>query len=127
MSRELTRHKTNECNKQIEVVARKPGAGGAATCYDIFGPRKACGQAGMVPSFGLNMKFQDGPVADGVNGLTNEVLLAIVEDRLVGFQSGKFANEHNGEALECIRSAQQALEARTAERIDRGVEGTHTV
>ncbi len=124
MSRLLTSHQTNECNRQIELHAGKPGVGGAPTRYDVFGP---WGQAGMCPSFGLNMKFQDGPITNGVNGLTNEVLLAILEDRLVGFQTGPFAHKMNETALIHIRSAMDALRSRTDERDERGVEGTHTV
>ena len=81
----------------------------------------------MVPSFGLNVRFQDGPVDQGINGVTNEVLLAILEDRLLGFQGGPFSHESNEVALEHVRAAMQALQARTAEREARGVEGTHTV
>jgi len=127
MSRELDRHKTNPCNRQIEIQAGEKGVGGAPIRYDIFGPRKDWGQGGMIPSFGLNMKFQQGNPADGVNGLTNEVLLAIVEDRLMGFQSGQFACEENNAALLAVQAAQSALNIRTANREARGVEGTHTV
>lgn len=125
--RQLTSHQTNECNSQIEVQAREPSTGGAPVRYDIFGPRKHVPNCGMVPSFGLNMKFQDGPIADGINGLTNEVLLAILQDRLEGFQNGPFAHEANARALVHIRNAQHALQSRTEERVSRGVEGTHTV
>jgi hypothetical protein len=118
-------HKTNDCNRQISVVAHAPSTGGAAVRYDIKGPEKQMLGVGMVPSFGLNMKFQDGPVADGVNGVTNEVLLAIVEDRLKGFQTGPWPSAKNAEAMSYVRSAMEALASRTEERINRGVEGTH--
>lgn len=125
---ELTSHKTNGCNKQITVRAHRRGAGGANTRYDVFGPEKDVGGGvGYVPSFGLNMRFQDGPVDQGINGITNEVLLSILEDRLLGFHGGPFAHESNEVALEHVRSAMQALIARTTEREARGVEGTHTV
>lgn len=125
---ELTSHKTNGCNKQITVKAFRRGAGGANTRYDVSGPLKyAGGSCGMVPSFGLNVRFQDGPVDQGINGITNEVLLSILEDRLLGFQGGPFAHENNEVALEHVRAAMQALIARTTEREARGVEGTHKV
>lgn len=125
--REVTRHQVNECNRQIEVKAHSPGSGGAAVRYDIMGPKKNIAGIGPVPSFGENLKFQDGPIADGVNGITHEVLLAIIEDRLIGFQSGPFACEKNERALQHIRACQEELKSRTDERISRGVEGTHTV
>lgn len=126
-NQEITSHKTNECNRQIKVIGRNPGAGGAFKKFDITGPVKELLGVGAVPSFGLNMKFQDGPVADGVNGITNEVLLAILETRLMGFQSGRFANANNAEAITHIRAAMSALCRRTQERQERGVEGTHEV
>ena len=72
--------------------------------------------------------FQTGPVTEaGPNGVTNEILLTIVADRLEGFQTGPFANDFNKTALEHIHEALKALEARTADRIARGVEGTNQV
>lgn len=126
-NQEITAHQVNECNQQIKIIGRSPGAGGAFTKYDIIGTSKQHIDVGMVPSFGLNMKFQDGPIAEGVNGITNEVLLAIVENRLEGFQSGRFANPHNARALDYVRVAMAALKERTGERKERGVEGTHEV
>ncbi len=126
-NQEIRSHKTNPCNELIRVIGRSPGAGGAFTKYDITGPRKQVPGVGEVPTFGLNMKFQDGPIDAGVNGITNEVLLAIVTNRLEGFQSGRFANEHNGRALQHVRMAMSALIERTEERKERGVEGTHEV
>jgi len=124
--RKITTHHTNDCNRQIELTAHRPSTGGAPVRYDISGPRHDVPGVGSVPSFGVNLKFQDGPIADGVNGLTNEVLLAILEDRLRNFQQGPFACPENDQALTHIRSAQAALRSRTITRQGRGVEGTHT-
>lgn len=126
-NQEITSHKTNPCNEQIKIIGHCPGAGGAFTRYDISGPRTQYLGVGEVPSFGLNMKFQDGPIDSGVNGITNEVLLAVLESRLIGFQSGRFAHPKNAEALEHIRGAMAALKSRTQERQERGVEGSHEV
>lgn len=59
----------------------------------------------------------------GPNGLTNEALLAIVEDRLEGFQQGRFACQLNAEALSHVRAALNLLRVRTEDRICRGVQG----
>lgn len=126
-TREMTNHKTNECNSQIEILAHEPSKGGAPVRYDIFGPRMQVDGCGMVPSFGENLKFQDGPIADGINGITNEVLLAILIDRLEGFQKGPYACDENQEALENVCAALAVLKSRTLKREARGVEGTHTV
>ncbi len=68
--------------------------------------------------------FQQGNPAAGINGLTNEILLSIVADRLVEFQkSPVVACPENAAALEHVRRALAVLEARTLERESRGVEG----
>lgn len=65
--------------------------------------------------------FQNGPIKEvGTNGLTHEVLLAIVIDRLQGFQRGQYACAENQTALDAVLAAQESLLNRT-----RGVEGTH--
>lgn len=70
--------------------------------------------------------FQNGPIAEhGVNGLTNEVLLAIVADRLKGFQAGEYACRENAIALTKTEEAMHWLQQRTLARMRRGVEGTH--
>jgi hypothetical protein len=63
-------------------------------------------------------------VEAGVNGISNEVLLTIVEDRLKGFQSGPYACRENALALTHVQDAMHWLHHRTRERVQRGVEGT---
>ncbi|RXT29358.1 hypothetical protein B5P46_11800 [Rhizobium leguminosarum] len=71
--------------------------------------------------------FQNGPINEvGVNGLTHEVLLAIVADRLRSFQAGPYSCKENACALTKIEEAQHWLQSRTLARMRRGVEGTHT-
>jgi hypothetical protein len=117
--RTLDDHKVNPANDLLTVtVLDEPGSGGANHAYDITG-----GEA--VPT---HIRFQNGPIAEvGVNGITHEALLAILCDRLKGFQSGPYANEDNQIALLSLQQAQNALQRRTRERMARGVEGTHTV
>jgi hypothetical protein len=90
------------------------GFGGARHRYVIMaGPM----QLGCI-------KFQEGPIQEnGVNGLMQEDLLAIVIDRLQGFQSGNFACEENKNALKAAEQALSWLRHRTADRRTRGVEG----
>jgi len=52
-----------------------------------------------------------------VNGISNEALLAIVEDRLKGFQSGQYACRENALALTKLQEAMMWLHSRTRERI----------
>jgi len=72
------------------------------------------------------VNFQDGPVKEaGVNGIHNEDLIAIVIDRMRGFQSGDYACRDNALALTKLEEALMWLRNRTNEREARGVEGTH--
>lgn len=78
----------------------------------------------MMPAC-CDINFQNGPIAEsGVNGISNEALLAIVEDRLIGFQSGEYACRENAIALTKLQEAMMWLQKRTRDRVARGVEGT---
>lgn len=75
-----------------------------------------------------SLLFQNGPVkenGEGVNGITHEVLLAILIDRLQGFQSGPYKNRENAVAITKLEEALMWLHKRTLDREARGVEGTH--
>lgn len=71
------------------------------------------------------VSFQNGPIKDsgGTNGCHNEDLIAIVIDRLQGFQSGDFACRENALAIAKLEEALHLLHHRTNVRINRGVEG----
>ena len=133
--RELTGHKVNPANDVLKVkVLDEPGSGGANHLYEISGfdsannpsdPFKARYGYGADHSTVL---FQNGPIGDvGINGVTHEALLAILIDRMEGFQGGPYASLDNQEALNAMRTAQIALQRRTRARMARGVEGTHVI
>lgn len=124
--RTINEHKVNPANDRILIeVTDEPGAGGANHEYLVTlppndDPSKA--------SKSWNISFQNGPINEnGINGLTQEVLLAIVADRLRSFQAGQFACRENALALTKIEEAQHWLHSRTLARMRRGVEGTHKV
>jgi hypothetical protein len=72
------------------------------------------------------INFQDGPIKEsGVNGVMNEDLIAIVIDRMQGFQSGEYACRENAIALTKLEEAMMWLRKRTSDRERRGVEGTN--
>ncbi len=118
--RQITDHIVNPANDRITITAvDEPGAGGASHHYavDIDGGE-----------IGLDLHFQNGAIAEaGVNGVTQEVLLAVVIDRLRSFQKGPYACRENALALTKLEEAQHWLHHRTLARMRRGVEGTHTV
>lgn len=133
--REIQGHKVNPANDKLTILALDgPGSGGASHLYSITGfdsktnpSDPFSGRHGESASYSTVL-FQNGPINEvGVNGVTHEALLAILIDRLEAFQAGKFANSYNEQALSCLRNAQDALQARTRERMARDVEGTHTV
>jgi hypothetical protein len=75
---------------------------------------------------GQTLRFQHGPISEaGINGLTNETLLAILIDRLEGAQAGPFACVYNADALAACRTASERLADRTRDRMGRGVEGVY--
>ena len=121
MTRKITDHIVNPANDRIGItVMDEPGSGGAHHHYavDVDGSETA----------GLDIHFQNGPIAEaGVNGVTHEVLLAIVADRLRCFQAGPFAGREHARALPKIEEAQHWLHSRTRARMARGVEGTHKI
>jgi hypothetical protein len=118
--REITDHIVKEDVPQNQLrieVTDEPGAGGANHVYEIrfqSDPRIVYGIA----------KFQNGPIREvGINGITNEVLLAIVIDRLRSFQAGPFPCVENQTALWHCQVALESLKFRTENRLRRGVEG----
>lgn len=121
--RRIDDHKINPANDRLQIeVMDQPGPGGANHQYMITAaPGEATARA-------WQLDFQNGAINEvGVNGLTHEALLAIVADRLKSFQAGPYAHKSNAEALHHIEQAQEWLQARTKERMARGVEGTMVV
>lgn len=133
--RQITDHQVNPANDKLTITAADaPGSGGAHHLYMIEGfdttsnpscPFIARHNASAKHSTVL---FQNGPIAEaGVNGVTHEALIAIVVDRLRAFQAGPFACRENALALTKLEEAQHWLHHRTRARMNRGVEGTHSI
>ena len=130
---QLTSHRVNGANEKLVIeVMDDPQSGGANHHYRIRGFDSASNPSR--PFIGLPGKpeqcctvlFQNGPIAEvGVNGVTHEALLAIIEHRLQCFQAGPFACPENDMALQHILRAQQMLQMRTRRRLEAGTEGTH--
>ncbi len=133
--RTLTDHivEGDSANHQLTIeITDKPGQGGANHRYEITGfdtktNVSAKDSEGYETGFSRDIiLFQNGPIKEfGVNGVTQEALLAIIMDRLKCFQSGPFACSDNAAALGHCEHALAYLQKRTRARIERGVEGTH--
>jgi hypothetical protein len=110
----------------IIAVTDQPGAGGAQHRYEVNGFNSEENPSYRDEGNGeCTILFQNGPIAEhGVNGITQEVLLAIVADRLRSFQAGPFGCRENAVALTHIETAMLWLHKRTLDRMQRGVEGT---
>jgi hypothetical protein len=118
--REITTHVVDgDTAPQLKIRAvDEKGQGGANHFYEILWNNDPMDFDSML------IAFQNGPIREnGINGVTQEALLAIVIDRLECFQAGPFSNINNETALELTRSALKSLQVRTRERILRGVEG----
>ncbi len=74
----------------------------------------------------LVILLQNGVIPEvGVNGVTCEDLLKVIEETFVCFQEGKFACEENDEVLQGVRMAQAAITKRLLRREAQGTEGTY--
>jgi len=127
--RNLTDHQVNPANDKLIVqVLDEPGQGGACHSYYVDGFDISTNPSATEEDNYLYILFQNGPISEegvGINGITHEVLLAIVADRLRSFQKGPYSCKANACALTHIEEAMHWLQQRTLERMRRGVEGTH--
>ncbi|MGH3283058.1 MAG: hypothetical protein ACRDNW_28560 [Trebonia sp.] len=79
---------------------------------------------------GIDIRWQNGPLGRGANrqepnGAFVEGVIQAARGRLQHYQLGKFACRENALALTKLEEALHWLNHRTADREDRGVEGTH--
>ena len=114
--RKINSHKIpgQDHSQDTEITAiDQRGPGNANHEYEI-----RCGESIC------RINFQNGPVQEvGLNGISNESLLAVVIDRLQGFQSGEFSCRENAIVLTHLETAALWLAKRTLDRLARGVEG----
>lgn len=122
LSREITDHKTNSFNRDFVVIrADAPGPGGASHLYNVQ-------VEGDTQGISALLAFQRGPVKEaGANVLSEEALIAIIIDRLRGWQKGPYSCRENACALTHFEEGLMWLHKRTLNREARGVEGTSAV
>ena len=112
------------CDDYIKVLCMdEQGAGGAHHLYHVYEV-----DADIATTEPLTViKFQEGAILEnGVNGCTNEALLAITGHRTECFQNGPFPSHYNANAQAGIRFALANFEERTRDRKARNVEGRTT-
>lgn len=124
-------HHGNPLNDGLDIqTVQGRGPGNAYQCYriipfdlEVLDTAREPYRASALMRAVCDIRFQSGDPKDGINGVSNEALLAVVRDRLEDFQAGPFACQGNAEALEAVTKAMDILAARTRERAARGVEG----
>lgn len=107
---------TVDPTKLVAIDEQDPNAGNANHCYQIQS------ESGAVR---CSMQFQHGPrnVPKSIPGIFDDTLLAIVEDRYLGFQSGEFACPENDRVLEALGAGRAAIAERVEKRRAQGVLG----
>ena len=120
----VTDHNVPGLNEHLEVSASNKGPGGAHLVYDISMTSPPGGPGITAERSFVRIQFQNGPINEaGINGISNEALLAILIDRARGFQSGPFSCRENSIALTHLEEALMWYQKRTRDRQARGVEG----
>lgn len=98
-------------------VNDEPDASGANHLYAIS-------VDGGVAGATTHIQFQKGGAVEaGINGISDEALLAILIHRARGFSNGAFPSREGSLALTKMEEAMHWLEARTRDRVSRDVEG----
>jgi len=123
-TRSISGHEGSALNNAITIVSDERDESGGAHYYQasIDSP------VHIAPVVQCIIRFQTGPLKEaGLNGISDEALLAIVVDRLEGFNEGPYRCRENSLAITHIQEALHWLQHRTNSRQRRGVEGTHQV
>lgn len=121
--REVTYHRCagNVLNDRIDIVpVGYETSGGAHRRYRIEW-KNLRGDTEVIDC--QPVIFHTGDPRQATNGISNEALLAIVQHRLEGFQSGPFACYDNEVSLHHVKIAMAWMHTRTRCRLDRGVDG----
>jgi len=130
---EQTHHDGLGLNDLITICAdaRDPNAGNGSHHYtariDVSGTLYAIesGCTGQASEPVLDIRFQHGPRHDpkSIPGVTDTVLIAILIDRMRGFQSGPYSCRENAIVLTKLEEALHWVDHRARARLRRGVLG----
>lgn len=110
-----THHDGHGLNESIFITSDAPDRSGAAHCYKLE-------IGGLVSSF---INFQKGPRNEegSTAGVTEAAILAVLIDRLRGFQAGPYSCRENAIQLTKLEEVLHWTKARADERAKRGVLG----
>ncbi|MBB6446470.1 hypothetical protein HNR53_003129 [Bacillus benzoevorans] len=94
--------------------------------FDVVTDKDRLDGQGQLPVAIQRIHFQEGPIKEnGVNGVCNEDLIAMVICRLEHFNQSEYRCRENSMAITKLEEALLWLRKRTTGREKRGVEGTH--
>jgi len=94
--------------------------------FDVVADVDRLDGKGKLPVAIQRVHFQEGPIKEnGVNGVCNEDLIAMVICRLEHFNQSEYRCRENSMAITKLEEALLWLRKRTMGREKRGVEGTH--
>lgn len=112
-------HDGHGLNEKLLIFTDQPDQSGAAHNYEIIYEG-----AGIV----AGIQFQQGPrnVEGSTPGVTEAALLAVLIDRLRGFQAGPYGCRENAIQLTKLEEVLHWTRARADARAKRGVLGTNT-
>ena len=106
---------------------------GSSAWVEVWGSKKFSGEMRTTPNLDkesgapyIRIKFQAGPLPDGINGCSIEDVIDVLIARLEGFQKGNFRCRENALAITKLEEAKLWLLERTRKRQVQGVEGTMT-
>jgi hypothetical protein len=128
-NRPLYDHKNNRFNRLcVEAFTTDySGTDGANHAYRIevynrYAPEGSAQDLGMVAS--CDLQFQNGGLKEvGANGITDQALLAVVLDRMRGFNDGPYRCRENSIIITKLEEALMWMEKRANDRARRNVEG----
>lgn len=122
MFRDITTHHINDFNKNIKLEAIGPKTiGGANIHYRISNLEGPTSHPEVVRT--CSIYFQNCNPRDCVTGVSNEVYLAMLIDRMEGFCSGPFNSDENTQVLTKLKECMDLFAKRSQARVEAGVEG----
>lgn len=110
-----THHDGHGLNESIILITDTPDQSGAAHRYEFY----------INGGFIGSLQFQKGPrnVEGSTPGVTEAAVLAVLIDRLKGFQAGPYSCRENAIQLTKLEETLHWTKARADERAKRGVLG----
>lgn len=124
--RRLTDHQNNKFNRECVVVTTQdhPQQDGANHAYRIEVYDRYNGKPDQGMKAHADLIFQNGGLKEvGPNGITDQALLAIVLDRIRGFNDGPYRCRENSIIITKLEEVMMWMEKRSNDRARRNVEG----